>query len=624
MPNKIPWYYINSKDGTEMVLVPGGWFWMGSDDIDSDAEDNEKPLHLHWLDPFYISITCVTVKQFKRFAEKTGYKGGNYPGAGDEHGQHLGGYNKDSSDHPVRRVNWHDAKAYCEWAGLRLPKEAEWELCARGYDAFKYPWGNDWENGHRFGFDNLRGPTGDTAPVYDHPEDASTMGTFQQSGCLWEWCEDNYESDAYSRYAAGDFKPPGESSCRVLRGGSWSINYPRRLPRRLPEPPQSGNPDLIIGFRLAMTMAEHNALAHLNGNAVNQFTKENSKSKAAYCLNKLNRQPDDPAERALFYFLEDDLGAYHDIDFEQSYLRHWYENGSDELKEAIGSRIRESGDTRLLSVFKTDRGGRKDTLDEKDIDIQFEVLLKNKEYYEVFNLLPQATYAQGKCIIAGIKQSGWENPDTIGRELQERLEAVSSEKEINQDLPSSFAMSIFRDFRPMFMGDQTVPDDEEMLISWLEDEGNFRKRSAALITLAERGYNQLSDAVNKACADPYWQVRMAAAGTELLEPGSLSPLNKVFLEQDHVYWVQALLNMPNSGRLVNLGPQGLEELKRIKNDSKNKPDGSDKFFDLIKLFIPAAEKEYLLTLGEYLGTDSTWSEDVTYDAGDMDVEIEFD
>ncbi|MGD9159419.1 MAG: SUMF1/EgtB/PvdO family nonheme iron enzyme [Desulfobacteraceae bacterium] len=612
MPNKITWYYINPKDGTEMVLVPGGWFRMGSDDTDPDADDNEKPGHLHWLDPFYISITCVTVKQFKCFVEKTGYKGGGYPG------------NKDHSDHPVRHVNWHDAKAYCEWAGLRLLTEAEWELCARGYGAFKYPWGNDWENGHRFGFDNLRGPNGGTTPVYDHPEDASTMGTFQQSGNIWEWCDDNYESDAYSRYAEGDFKPPGESSCRVLRGGSWSINYPRRLPRRLPEPPQPGEPDLIIGFRSAMTMASHNTFTHLNGNAANHLTKQNPESKVAYCLNKMNRQPDNPAERALFYFLADDLETYHDIDFEQSYLRYWYENGSDGLKEAIGSRIRKSGDTRLLAVFKTDRGGRKNSPGEKDIDIQFEVLLKNKEYSGIFNLLPQATYSQGKRIIAAIKQSGWENPDAIGRELQTRLEAVISENETNQDLPSSYAMSIFKDFRTMFMGDQTVPDDEETLISWLEDEGDFRKRSAALITLAERGYKQLSDAANNACADPYWQVRMAAAGAELLKPGSLSPASRVFLEQDHVYWVQALLSMPNSGRLVNLGPTGLEELKGIKSDPENKPDGPDNFFDLIKVFIPAAEKDYLLTLGEYLGTDSTWSEDAAYDAGDMDVEIEMD
>ncbi|MBN1906105.1 MAG: formylglycine-generating enzyme family protein [Deltaproteobacteria bacterium] len=620
MSNKIPWYYINPKDGTEMILVPGGWFWMGSDDTDSDADENEKPRHLHWLDPFYISITSVTVKQFNQFIDKTGYR------AGGKYVQSRGKYTKEPFDHPIRDVSWHDAKAYCEWAGLRLPSEAEWELCSRGYDAFKYPWGNDWENGHRFGFDNIRGPNGGTSPVYGHPEDVSALGIFQQSGNIWEWCEDNYESNTYSRYVEGDFTPPLESGCRVLRGGSWSINYPRRLTRRLPELSQPERSDLIIGFRLAMTIGAHNIITHLDDNAVNHLTKENSESKVAFCINKPDWHTDDPAERALYYFLADDLETYYDIDFEQSYLRYWYETGPDAIKDAICLRIRKSGDIRLLSVFKTDRGGRKDSQDEKDIDIQIEILLKNKKYSEVFNLLPQSNYVQGKRIIGSVREAGWENPDAIGKELQKRLEAVISEQETNHDLPSSFAISIFQDFRSMFMGDQAVPDEEETLISWLADEGNFRKRSAALITLVERGYKQLPDAVNSACADPYWQVRMAAAGVELLKPGSLSPVNKVFLEQDHVYWVQALLNTPNSGRLVVLGPQGLEALKKegIKGDPENKPNSPDDFIDLIKRLIPAAEKEYLLTLGEFLGTDSTWSEDEAYDADDTDVEIEFE
>ena len=356
------------------------------------------------------------------------------------------------------------------------------------------------------------------------------------------------------------------------------------------------------------------------------FNKKNPESKVAFFLNKMNWQPDDPSERALFYFLADDLDAYHDIDFEQSYLRYWYDTGSDKLKNAINSRIRKSGDTRLLSIFKTDRGSRKNYLDKKDVDIQVEILLKNKEYSEIFNLLPQANYAQGQRIINGIRQAGWESPEAIGRELQARLEEVFPEKVISQNLPSSYAMSIYQDFRPMFMGQEKVPDDEKILVSWLDDDENFRKRSAALIALAERGYARLADAVNKACADPYWQVRMASAGAELLNPGCLSPANKALLEQDHVYWVQALLKMTKSGRLVDLGPQGLEDLKNegIKSDPENKPDGPDDFFDLIKNFIPFTEKEYLLILGEYLGTDSTWSEDEAYDAGDTDVEIEFE
>ncbi len=609
-----------------MVLVPGGWFWMGSDDTDSDAEDNEKPRHLHWLNPFYISIASVTERQFRRFVEKTGYKGGVYTGNEDRSDKNQGDYIIDPADYPIRDVNWHDAKAYCEWAGLRLPAEAEWELCARGYGAFKYPWGDEWENGHRFCFDNLRGPKGDTTPVYDHPENAGAMGTFQQSANLWEWCRDSYEGNAYSRYAEGDFKPPEESDIRVLRGGSWSINYPRRLSQRLPVPSQPERQDLIIGFRPAMTIALDDALTHLNGQTVNHSAKEDRKSKPAFCIDKQNRHSDDPAERALYYFLANDLETYHDIDFEHSYLRLWYETGPEAIKDAISLRIRNSVDTRLLSVFKTDRGGRKVSPNEKDIDIQIEVLLKNKKYSEAFNLLPQANYAQGKSIIESAGLAGWENPESVGRELQEQLERVFTERELEQDLPASFAMSVFQDFRPMFLGNYKVPDDEKTLVSWLKDEGNFRKRTAALIKLAERGYDNLPDAVNESSADPYWQVRMAAAGAELLKPGSLSPVNRALLKQDHVYWVQALLNMPCSGRLVDLGPQGLETLQekgRIQ-DHENRPNGPDDFTDLIRGFIPAAEKEYLLTLGEYLVKDSTWSEDEAYDAGDTDVEIEFE
>jgi formylglycine-generating enzyme required for sulfatase activity len=173
MKEHIPWYFINPKDGSEMVLSPGGWFRMGSGNDDKDADDSEKPRHLHHVQPFYIGITCVTVGQFRGFVKETRHNAGN-------------DWEKDPENYPVRCVNWEDASAYCKWAGVRLPTEAEWELTARGYGALKYPWGNEWEDGKRVCWDEQKGPKGETSPVYDHPDGVSPFGTFQQSGNVWE------------------------------------------------------------------------------------------------------------------------------------------------------------------------------------------------------------------------------------------------------------------------------------------------------------------------------------------------------------------------------------------------------------------------------------------------------
>jgi formylglycine-generating enzyme len=227
MEERIPWYYRNPADSTEMVLIPGGWFQMGSGDEDPHAYSSEKPPHLHYVSPFYLGITCVTRAQFETFVKETGYKGGEYPGTGNDYYEQWGTWKNDPPAHPVRSVNWHDARAYCAWADLRLPTEAEWELAARGYRSLRYPWGHDWEDGKRVCWYNQKGPTGATTPVFGHPEGVSPFGTFQQSGNLWEWCEDAYESDVYKRYAKEDFAIPTEGNSRVLRGGSWLYEDPR-------------------------------------------------------------------------------------------------------------------------------------------------------------------------------------------------------------------------------------------------------------------------------------------------------------------------------------------------------------------------------------------------------------
>jgi formylglycine-generating enzyme len=238
MNKKITWYYRNPTDGYEMVLVPGGWFQMGSVD-DPNASTDEKPAHLHYLPPFYIGIACVNVAQVSRFVKDTGYI-------------ITEPWEKDLENHPVRFVSWHDATAYCKWAGLRLPTEAEKELSARGYESFMYPWGSDWHDGQNVCWGEKKGPREDTSPVYDHPKGVSPFGLFQQSGNLWEWCEDWYNETVYQKYAEGDFCPPQTGNYRVLRGGSWrSI-----LSERFRGADRSYNlPDYrysLIGFRAAL------------------------------------------------------------------------------------------------------------------------------------------------------------------------------------------------------------------------------------------------------------------------------------------------------------------------------------------------------------------------------------
>lgn len=245
-----------------------------------------------------------------------------------------------------------------------------------------------------------------------------------------------------------------------------------------------------------------------------EFAKGHPDSFVPVALKGCGWYPKKPEEQALFFFLADDLDADFDIDFDQSMLRVWYETGTDRLKKAIASKIRRSGDARLLAIFRTKSGARK-TYHKHEIDLEIELLTKNKRYEDLFKLIRYATYNQAVKIIKVLKTAGWSPADTYSQKLYKKLLNLKDERY------SSYAYSIYEDFRPMFLV-KKLPKDEATLIRWAEDK-NFRKRSTAVILLAEKNSNRLSDVANKLAGDAYWQVRLAVACAELLKTQHIKP-----------------------------------------------------------------------------------------------------
>lgn len=228
MGRETPWFQKNARDGYELVLIPEATIWMGAGDDDSEAWHDEKPRHLRHIPAYYMGIYCVTVEQFRKFVEEAGYKGGQYPSRKDiSDGGRWGEWQNDPKMHPVRFVNWHDAEAYANWSGLRLPTEPEWELAARGrIENYKYPWGNAWEEGHRVCWTRQKGLDGSTVPVDANPKGVSPFGMYQMSGNIWEWCADRYDRDAYTNFVNGNTSMAEIGRSRVLRGASWDYGNP--------------------------------------------------------------------------------------------------------------------------------------------------------------------------------------------------------------------------------------------------------------------------------------------------------------------------------------------------------------------------------------------------------------
>jgi formylglycine-generating enzyme required for sulfatase activity len=191
-------------DGT--VLIPGGEFAMGV-----DSEGDHSPMHVVRVDSFYIDRTEVTNAQYHAFCKETDR---HLPFFWGMEGFHCG---PDYHDHPVVGVSWSDARAYAEWAGKRLPTEAEWEYASRGGLVGKeYPLGDELQPSAA---NYVKSELGGTAPVGSYPPNG--FGLHDMAGNVAEWVHDWYAADYYSMSPNADPEGPEDGRFKVIRGGGW-------------------------------------------------------------------------------------------------------------------------------------------------------------------------------------------------------------------------------------------------------------------------------------------------------------------------------------------------------------------------------------------------------------------
>ncbi|MBI9043579.1 MAG: SUMF1/EgtB/PvdO family nonheme iron enzyme [Anaerolineaceae bacterium] len=224
---------VSPNDGMVLLAVPAGEFEMGSNEY-----NNEKPIHTVYLDDFWIDQTEVTNGMYEKCVQAGAcFKPG---GSAYEYSSY--------SNHPVVHVDWQSAQDYCEWAGRRLPTEAEWEKAARGTDGRTYPWGEGIDSSLL----NYEWNVGDATEVGSYPEGASPYGALDMAGNVYEWVLDWYDRDYYSSSPSENPQGPSTGEYRVLRGGSWNLNDfdSRSLYRNYGT---LSREDSHIGFRCALS-----------------------------------------------------------------------------------------------------------------------------------------------------------------------------------------------------------------------------------------------------------------------------------------------------------------------------------------------------------------------------------
>jgi sulfatase modifying factor 1 len=285
-PSKLGWgpddkpypdkFVVNPKDGAEMAWIPPGEFLMGSTPEEQDYAyglarmgfgdvakredfDDEGPQHkVRITKGFWLYRHTVTNAQYRLL--RADHNSGEFVGA-----------SLNANKQPVVNVSWNGAREYCDWAGTRLPAEAEWEYACRAGTQTRFWWGeSETEAGRcanvadRTWRDRFHAKVaGRHLPIFDTDDGHAVIapvgiykpnafGLYDMLGNVWQWCADGYDAEYYRSSPAEDPPGPGSGEVRMMRGGSWFCS-PRECRSASRGRATPGRLDFLLGFRCVRT-----------------------------------------------------------------------------------------------------------------------------------------------------------------------------------------------------------------------------------------------------------------------------------------------------------------------------------------------------------------------------------